>query len=108
MTEGRKDDQDKRRWDLVPVEAMEQVVDVLTYGAKKYEDRNWEKGITWGRVFAATMRHLWSYWRGEQNDPESELSHLAHAGCNVLFLLHYKKYRTEFDDRPKLERYKDG
>lgn len=99
MAGGRKYDNQKPRWDLMPPE-IEQVVDVLTYGASKYDDRNWEQGIKWGRVFAATLRHLWAFWRGEDKDQESGMDHLAHAACNCLFLLHYKKHCQEYDDRP--------
>jgi len=97
---GRKFDAGKLRWDLVPPE-FEEVVQVLTFGSVKYDDRNWENGITYGRCFAATLRHLWQWWRGEETDPESNISHLAHAGCNILFLLAFtKRGMKEFDDRP--------
>lgn len=102
---GVKYDDDKRRYDLVPSEALGKIVDVLTYGANKYDDRNWEKGIKWGRVFAATMRHMWAWWRREEKDDESSIIHLAHAGCNILFLIHFilnKKYE-KFDDRPEID-----
>lgn len=100
--EGRKDDQDKLRYDLVPPDALEEIVRIYNMGAKKYTDRNWEKGIKFGRVFAAAMRHLWSWWRGEELDPESKLSHLAHAAWNCIALLAYtKRGMMRFDDRPK-------
>lgn len=104
--EGRKDDSDKLRVDLVPIAALEDVIKVLNYGAKKYGDRNWEKGINYSRVFAATCRHIFSWWRGEERDKESNLSHLAHAACNMLFLLHYTKHPSyeQFNDRPNYYR----
>jgi len=89
--EGRKDDAGKLRYDLVPPAALEELVAVYTYGAKKYEDRNWEKGIEQGRIFAAIMRHLWSFWKGEYNDKESGLPHLAHAAWGCFTLLFYNK-----------------
>jgi hypothetical protein len=103
---GTKHDTGKPRWDLFPWDAGEEVVKVLNFGATKYEDRNWEKGIKYGRVFASTVRHLWSWFhshlRGEDGtDPETGLSHLAHAGCCVLFLLAYElRGKKEWDDRP--------
>lgn len=99
--QGRKDDADKVRWDLLPGDALAEIAKVLTFGADKYGDRNWEQGIQYGRVFAASMRHLWDWFRGEDNDPETGLSHLAHAGCCVLFLLAYVlRGKTDHDDRP--------
>lgn len=101
LTTGIKNDQSKMRYDLVPALALDGVVTVLTYGANKYQDRNWEKGIKWGRVFAAAMRHMWAWWRGEENDPESGISHLSHAACNIFFLIHYEKMKMgDWDDRP--------
>lgn len=87
---GAKFDQGKLRWDLVPPE-FEEVVKVLTFGAQKYADRNWENGISYGRLFAATMRHLWEFVKGNRTDPETGLHHLAHAACDVLFLLTYER-----------------
>lgn len=97
--EGTKHDDQKARFDLLPAGPLAQIANVLTYGAGKYTDRNWEKGIRWGRVFASTMRHLWAFWRGEALDKESGLSHLAHAACCVLFLMEYCETRRELDDR---------
>lgn len=98
---GRKDDLGKLRYDLLPASALEDVVKVLTYGATKYDDRNWEKGISWTRMFGAVMRHLWEWMKGSDIDPESELPHMAHATVDCLFLLQYARTRREFDDRPK-------
>lgn len=86
---GRKFDSEKLRWDLLPWKETEEVVDVLTFGAQKYEDWNWTFVDDWkNRYFAAAMRHLTSYFNGELKDPESDRSHLAHALCCILFLLY--------------------
>lgn len=104
LTEGVKYDADKVRYDLIPPAALREVAKVFTMGARKYNDRNWEMGIKYGRVFGAVQRHLWSWMEGEDNDHEWGLSHLAHAAAGVLFLLHYENQRNEFkaawDDRP--------
>lgn len=97
--EGVKFDDDKPRYDLIPPEALEGLAKVLTFGAKKYAPRNWEKGLTWGRVFAALMRHLWAWWRGEDKDSETGLSHLDHAACCIAFLQTYEVRHTGTDDR---------
>lgn len=100
MTEGKKFDQDKLPWHLMPPDAVEQIVAVLEFGARKYGDRNWEQGMAWSRPFSALMRHMWAWWRGENTDPETGLSHLAHAGCCILFLLAYEKRSVGVDNRP--------
>jgi hypothetical protein len=84
---------DKLRWDLLPVREIEEVVKILTFGAKKYNDNNWKEGRdvkSEDRYFAAMMRHLVAYRKGELIDPESGLSHLSHAMCNVLFLMYFQ------------------
>lgn len=89
----------KPRLDLVPWPAVEQIAEVLTYGAAKYDDNNWARGARWGRYFAALCRQLFAWWGGENLDPESGLSHLAHAGCCLLFLMSYQRNGWGTDDR---------
>ena len=102
MTEGRKDDQDKPRPELIAPEIVEALGTILAYGAKKYEDRNWEKGMKWSRVYGGLMRHLWAWWKGEDQDPETGRSHLWHAACNIMFLIAYEARKAGEDDRPKV------
>ena len=99
MEEGRKNDTGKLRFDLLPVRALEQVAEIYTYGATKYDDNNWRRGLQWGRVFGALMRHMWAFWRGEDVDEESGLPHLAHAAWGCLTLLDYMETHRELDDR---------
>lgn len=84
---GEKFDDGKTRYDLLPPEALEAVARVLTFGATKYGDRNWEQGIEEGRLYGAAQRHLWADWRGEKLDPESGMPHLWHAACNLCMLI---------------------
>ena len=100
---GIKNDRDKLRFDLVPTEAAEAIAEVYTHGARKYNDRNWEKGMSWSRVYAAVQRHLHSFWGGEDIDSESGLSHIALAATSIQFLLQFtlKPEYQNRDDRPK-------
>lgn len=98
--EGRKDDLDKNRLELIPPELIFAVGDILTFGAKKYADRNWEKGMKWSRVYGALMRHLWTWWAKGGVDPDTGKSHLWHAGCCIAFLIAYEARSTGEDDRP--------
>lgn len=99
--EGRKDDGGKLPYHLLPPDAIEEILKVLQFGANKYAERNWEKGMAWNRPFSALMRHMWAWWKGEELDPETGLSHLAHAGCCILFLLSYHIRKIGIDNRPK-------
>lgn len=101
LKEGTKKDEGKPRWELLAFDAIQGVVAILTFGAIKYDARNWEKGIMYGRVFGAIMRHLTAWWGGEDKDLESGRSHLDHAMCELMFLSAYEKRgMTQFDDRP--------
>lgn len=103
LKQGFKADAGKPRWDLLPVDAIREVVIVLTLGAAKYEDRNWEKGILYSRCYAAALRHLTAWWEREDDDPETGINHLAHAICEILFALAFSlRDMKEFDDRPPL------
>jgi hypothetical protein len=94
-----KHDKNKPRWSLMPREIWE-VVQVLEFGALKYGVRNWEGGTSWTRFYDAIHRHLQAWASGEDNDPETGLSHLAHAICCALFLLAYRRRKLGTDDRP--------
>lgn len=98
---GVKNDDDRPRYDLVPADAQLEVAKVMAFGAKKYGERNWERGMPWHKPFRAALSHLYAFWRGEEKDSESGLSHLAHAACSVLFLLAYalRRAHARFDDR---------
>jgi hypothetical protein len=78
---------------------LAEIAAVLEFGAKKYEPRNWEKGMAWSRPYNATRRHLLAFARGESNDPETGRHHLAHATCCLMFLFHYDRKGMPGDDR---------
>ena len=103
MSEAKKFDSSKPSMDLLPAEALREITKALDFGAAKYGRFNWRKGIQWSRIVSASMRHLTAFNDGEDVDPESGLSHLAHLGCNVMFLLQYIKEHPELDDRYKAE-----
>lgn len=101
----RKYDNDKPRMELLSTPAIEAIAQVLTYGARKYTtkddsgDHNWRKGFNWSRLLGAAIRHMFAWMRGEDKDPESGLSHLAHAGCCIMFLLEHEITGLGKDDR---------
>ena len=83
-----KKDYGKPMWDLLPFGPVGQIVDVLTFGARKYAPDQWQQvPDARRRYFAAMMRHLNAWWSGERIDDESGLPHLAHAGCCLVFLM---------------------
>lgn len=94
-----KHDTAKPRPSLLPP-AIEHVLAVMEFGAQKYGEHNWRSGMQHSRAFNAALRHLWAWWRGEDNDPESNLPHLAHAAVNCLFIMDWKRMGVGQDDRP--------
>ena len=97
-TGGTKHDSDKPMMNLLDAYAMEHLAAVLTFGAKKYSANNWRKGISSSRLLAAALRHIFSYLGGEKLDSESNLSHLAHAMCCLMFAINLASRKPEFTD----------
>jgi hypothetical protein len=102
VSTGYRNDQGKSLYHLLPPDALEGQVRVITFGAKKYAERNWERGMAWSRVFNSMMRHSWSFWGGEDIDPESGLPHPDHISTNATFLATYfrRPALARYDDRP--------
>jgi hypothetical protein len=92
----RKFDNGKLQWDLLPWDSVEQIVDILTYGAEKYSAESWKLvDDASNRYFAALLRHLIAYKQGEDVDQESGKLHLAHVATNALFLLWFNMQETK-------------
>lgn len=87
---GKKYDNGKTMYHLLPYEALEQVARVMMFGAKKYGINNWRGGMKHSRLWDAALRHLVATRNGESHDSETSLLHTAHAACCVLFLLSYQ------------------
>ena len=85
---GMKFDSNKPRHSLLPKGAVNSVIEVLEFGAKKYSADNWQEvDNAKERYYNAAMRHIDSWWNGEKCDPETGIHHLAHAATNLFFLM---------------------
>lgn len=98
-----KHDANKNMLELLPFEALEAVGEILTFGAQKYDAHNWRKGFLWSRLLGASLRHLFAWARGQDLDPETGKSHVAHATCCLLFLLSHILLKAGEDDRAKTQ-----
>jgi len=96
---GTKHDKGKLRLDLIPVAILNQIAEVFTHGAEKYGDKNWQKGFNWERIAGAVQRHFNAWRMGENLDPESGISHLAHASAGLIFLQYFQLKQIGEDDR---------
>ena len=84
---------DKLRWDLLPMEEIEDIVKVYHAGAKKYGPNNWQNlDNGFERYRAAAARHIMAYLKGERMDKETNVHHLAAAAWNVITMLWYDKH----------------
>lgn len=87
-----KTDQGKPHPSYVPVALIEGVMAVREYGNQKYHDPDNWKQVEPDRYHQALLRHILAAWNDPYKvDPESGLLHLAHAACNIAFLLEMKK-----------------
>lgn len=107
MSEGKKYDQDKVRFDLIDPEAELALAKVLTMGARKYDANNWQLvDNPLPRYIGALRRHLNSIERGEYHDSESNLQHAAHIMCNAMFLHYFLNKENSYD--PDIQRHADS
>ena len=82
----------KLRWDLLPLEEVEDIVKVFTAGANKYGDNTWqhlENGYQ--RYKGAMLRHLVEYEKGNEIDEETGCRHLAQVAWNAISMLYLSK-----------------
>lgn len=99
--EGIKHDQQKPDLSLLPREFLDEVAFAMQYGETKYGRYNYTGGMAWHRIIAASLRHITAFAGGEDNDPESGVSHLGHAGACVLMLCVYYRRNLGTDTREK-------
>lgn len=98
---GLRLDAGKNRLDLIPPEWEAALGDVLTQGAEKYDDRNWERGMSWSKMIGCAKRHRLKFEAGERYDLETGCHHLAMAAWNLLALMVYDIRGIGEDDLPK-------
>ena len=75
----------KRKWSLVHFQSLEPMIEVLEFGAKKYEPYNWQKGLDQKEVLESLQRHVAKLFDGEEIDSESGIHHIGHIMCNAMF-----------------------
>lgn len=85
----------KGRYDLLPWDAIHELAIHCENGAKKYGERNVEKGIPIHSLIDSAIRHLSCYLRGKKDEP-----HLRAAMWNVAFAIWMEKNRPDMQDIP--------
>ena len=95
----RDAEQYKGRFDLIPFWPMLAYSAILEAGAKKYHDRNWQKGMPISVYLNSALRHLYKYMNGMRDEP-----HLWQAMWNIAGAIHTQicvylsLYPKEFGD----------
>ncbi len=72
----------KGRFDLIPPYALRRLAVHYENGARKYGDRNWEKGQPLARYWCSANRHLLDYLEGKTDE-----DHLAAAAWNIFAII---------------------
>lgn len=95
--ESKKNDflDQKLRWDLLPLEEIEEIVKVYTAGSKKYGDNTWQNlpnGLQ--RYKAALLRHLLEFEKGNEVDEETGCLHVAQVAWNAIAMLWISKHKV--------------
>ncbi len=86
----------KGRFDLISPFAEERLAKWFELGAKKYADRNWEKGMKFSRYLDSAKRHINKYVQGDETE-----DNLAAAVWNLMAIIHHEELgELENDDLP--------
>jgi hypothetical protein len=94
-----KHDAGKYEPSLVYPTFIKAIAEVRRFGIEKYGDsENW-RGVEMQRYLDAALRHIHAYAEGEELDEQSELPHLAHAACDLMFMLEYELNKTRISNR---------
>lgn len=104
MEKGIKNDykDHKLRWDLLPLQEIEDIVRVYTAGADKYGDNNWQNlDNGYQRYKAALLRHLLEYEKGNRTDEDTGCLHLAQVAWNAIAMLYYDKHKIRYESKNK-------
>ena len=108
MSEGRKKDADKSRFDLILPEFEEAMAHVLTHGAKEYGADNWQKvEDAKMRYTGALQRHLNQYRKGYMYDLDSDCNNLAQIAVNAMFL-YWFEHQSQLTEIPSADKILSG
>ena len=85
----------------VPLPPLMEAAVALTEGERKYGKHNFRTaGVLASVYFDAAVRHLFAWWEGEDNDPDSGLSHITKVISTMLVFRDAMMSGNWTDDRP--------
>ena len=87
---------------VVPAQVLAELGVAMMEGALKYGAFNYRTaGVRSSVYYDATIRHIFSWWEGEDIDPDSGLSHVTKAIASLTVLRDAMINDMCTDDRPK-------
>lgn len=90
-TGSRRDTREgKGRYDLLPAHAIRRLAKHFENGARKYGERNWEKGQPLSRYLDSAMRHLFCYLEGDRSE-----DHMSACAWNCMAFIETEKKINE-------------
>lgn len=89
----RDTQENKPRYDLIPICSLKRLADLYARGAIKYDDNNWQKGQPYSRAYASLFRHIIGWREGDRSE-----DHLAAVAWNAFALMYYEENKPELDD----------
>ena len=90
---------------VIPTASLLHLGEVMKLGATKYGPFNWRETPVPAEVYVdAAMRHLLSWFDGEDRDPESGMSHLGHVMACCAIIIDAQENGMLDDNRPKAGR----
>ena len=92
------------RFDLLPPDILWELAEHYGKGARKYADRNMEKGYPWSKSYTACQRHLNAFWNGEDIDAETGSLHLISAAWHCFTMAWFYRHKVGTDNRPNTKK----
>jgi hypothetical protein len=90
----RENKEGKGRYDLLPSRAIDRLAKRFEYGAKKYNDRDWEKGIPNEQLLDSALRHVFQYMRGCKDE-----DHLSASIWNLMAIVEQEVKDEEYKNK---------
>lgn len=96
---------------LIPWTIIQELAEHFGRGARKYDERNWERGYKWSLSFAALHRHLAAFWDRDEIDHDPSLyedgeahvvRHIIAVVWHACVLAYFSRYCIGTDDRPMM------
>lgn len=90
-----------RQFTCVPTAPLFEIGVAMLEGARKYGKFNWRVGKARASVYVdAALGHIYQWWEGEDDDPDSKVSHLTKAITSLMVMRDAMIQGRFVDDRP--------